>query len=1275
MSDPEPGEAGEQAADDPARPLNLTVPPELPIAEQAEAICAALQRSQVVVVAGETGSGKTTQLPKLCLAAGLGEHGLIGHTQPRRLAARSVAARIAEELGTPLGDYVGYSVRFSDQTGPNTRVKLMTDGLLLAEIQSDRLLSRYEALIIDEAHERSLNIDFLLGYLKTLLRKRPELKVIITSATIDVQAFAAHFDAPVIEVSGRGYPVEVRYREPAADEELADQVLACLEDLAGNPVGGNRARDVLVFLSGEREIFSLARELRGRLDHSWELLPLYARLPAGEQQKVFRPGKSRRVVLCTNVAETSLTVPNIGYVIDVGLARISRYSYRSKLQRLPIEPISQASARQRLGRCGRIAPGRCYRLYSEADFDGRPDYTDPEIKRTNLASVVLQMEVFRLGRIAQFPFLEPPDPAAVRAAVKLLEELRAIDGGRATDLGRAMARLPVDPRLARMLLEGARNGSLRELLIIVSALSVQDPRDRPEGQRSQADARHESFADKQSDFIAWLNLWAFSEQERENLTRRRYERLLRTRFLSVPRMREWRELHRQLRLACQKLRLTMNTEPASYEALHQALLSGSLAFVGRHDEKGRYEGASGLHFRIFPGSALFEARPKWLVAAEIAETQRVYARTVAHIEPRWIEAQAAHLLKRSYSEPHFSARRGETMAYEKVSFRGLMLTERRAVGYGRIDPAVSRALFIQEGLVAGALRQPPEFLEHNLLMLASLMDAEARTRRRDLLVGPELQAAWYEERLPASVLSARTLRRALGKDQALASVLAWTQDDLAAQRLPGLDDFPGALDLDGQQYPLTYRFAPGEPDDGVSVSLPLGKLNALPEAALDWSVPGFFESVCEAWLKSLPKPARRALAPLADRVPEVTAWLLDPRRYRQGQLRGALVAALAALYELRVTPSELSADRLPEHLQPRIVLLDSSGRELAASRSLATLRSDYEAQVSQTLADAGPPAFEQEHLAAFPERERLPHSVTLGVRAPGRTKSRTKSRTMGGKRGGSANAEPPPDAAERVVYPGFVDGGETVALKAFPDARSAAEANRAGLARLALLSQRRAARQIVKTLRGAKALQLHYAVLGSRDDLEQAFLLGCAWHFYFAGQGWIDSAVAFEARLQQAGSLVAYAAERQGRVEAAVQARFEAGRAVEQLQSPAFAAARADVEQQLIALAPPGLLLEASDPELEALPRYFQALIYRMTNLQGRVDRDQQAMATAARFAERLARLCEVPALAAEERAALETGLRELRVALFAEPLRLPKVSEKRLDRALRDSEVRHALV
>ena len=817
----------------------LAVPDELPIAAHADEIVRLLKAHQVVVVAGETGSGKTTQLPKLALRAGLGTRGLIGHTQPRRLAARSVAARIAEELAVPLGSAVGFAVRFSDQTSDATRVKVMTDGLLLAEIPRDRDLKRYEVLIVDEAHERSLNIDFLLGYLKRLCERRKDLKVIITSATIDVEAFAAHFDAPVVQVSGRGYPVEVEYLDP--DAPAAELVLECVERIEARP-GSGFARDALVFLAGERDIFSLARDLRPRLGERWELLPLYARLPAKEQQRVFQPGSRRRLVLCTNVAETSLTVPNIGYVIDAGLARISRYSYRSKLQRLPIEAISQASANQRKGRCGRLAPGVCYRLYSEADFEGRPEYTDPEIQRSNLAAVLLQMLVFGFGRMDQFPFLDPPEAGAIRAAAKLLDELQATRDGRVTELGRRMARLPIDPRLARMVLEADKRGALQEVLCIVAGMAGQDPRERPPGAQSAADDAHAQWVDGSSEFDAWVKLWQVAEAQREALTRRKYERWLKEQYLSVNRMREWRELHRQLKLAAQGLKLRFNQNPADYEGVHRSVLAGSLSFVGLHEEKGRYDGAGGLKFRVFPGSVLHGKAGKWLMAAEIAETKAVYARTVASIEPRWVEEQAAHLLKRQHFEPHYSAKRGEAVCYERVSLRGLTLVERRRVAYAPIDRDHARSLFLTEGLVTGALPQTPPAIAANLAAVRAVLKQEAMTRRRDLLIAPEEQAAWYDERLPPDVVNLRGLEGWLKKRKENAEALQWQEADLLAQAITGLEDFPTRLALSGSEARVRYRFAPGEVDDGPTIELPLGLLNAVNEAELEWSVPGLLRS-------------------------------------------------------------------------------------------------------------------------------------------------------------------------------------------------------------------------------------------------------------------------------------------------------------------------------------------------------------------------------------------------------------------------------------------------
>ncbi len=1230
--------------------LPLTVPAALPIADKAAEIVAALAQSQVLVVAGETGSGKTTQLPKLCLQAGLGRRGIIGHTQPRRLAARAVASRLAQELQVPLGDAVGYSVRFTDRTSEQTLIKLMTDGLLLAEIQADRLLRRYEVLIIDEAHERSLNIDFLLGYLKTLLTRRPDLKVIITSATIDVQAFAQHFDAPVVEVSGRGYPVAVEYFDEPNDnvEGLSELVMQCVARMEAATNRAGQARDALVFLSGEREIFNLARELRTRLSDRWELLPLYARLPASEQQRVFSSSSKRRLVLCTNVAETSLTVPNIGFVIDTGLARVSRYSYRSKLQRLPIEAISKASANQRLGRCGRIAPGVCYRLYAESDFLGRPDYTDPEIKRTNLAAVVLQMEVFRLGRIERFPFLEPPEPGAVRAAIRLLEELEAFDKGKATPLGRQMARLPVDPRLARMLLEGARQGALNEVLTIVSALSVQDPRERPQGQRGQADARHEQFADERSDFMAWLNLWTFSEIERQQLSRRRYERLLRSRFLSASRMREWREVHRQLRLACQSLRLTMNQVPADYSAIHRSLLVGSLGFVGRHEERGEFEGTGNLKFRIFPGSALFEQRPKWLMAAEISQTQKVYARCVARIEPAWIETQAAHLLKRQHSEPHFSVKRGEAMAYEKVSFRGLTLVERRRVSYTRIDPDLSRALFIREGLVAGALRKRPPFLDSNLAKVRGLLEEEAKARRRDVLISAEEQLAWYEQRLPPQVNSERSLLAWLRRRPENDQQLRWRSAELRRTAITGLAAYPAELQIEDQAFCLRYKFAPGEVDDGVSLEVPLGRLNALHPETLAWGVPGTFAQICEQWLKSLPKHKRRDLAPLADKNEAVANRLLSESRYRKGQLRQALARVVGELYDVNLQPSDFQPERVDSHLLINVRLLDSKGRLLEQSRDLADVQRRHEARLSAELAAGKPAEFEQDTLVAFPDALTLPPCLTLAAGT---------------------------DGGDRMVYPGFEDQGETVALRAYPTASSAAQANRLGLPRLALLAMTAVVRKIRKRLREERDLQLHYASFGSKEQLETHFLLGAAWNCFFADKPWPEHKVAFADLLERGESLPVYVDRVLPLLRQVLAERFAAGRQIEALQSPAFVATRADLQAHLAQLAPPELLLQASEQWLAALPRYFQAMGYRMQHLQGRVQRDQEAMAEIATFETRLQRLNSVQQFSQADFHVAFTALQELRVALFADPLRKPKVSAKRLDRLYREYEVRHALV
>ncbi len=1226
--------AGRRAAE-----VRIEYPQELPIAAHVAEIRELLQRHQVVVVAGETGSGKTTQLPKVCLEAGLGRRGMIAHTQPRRLAARTVAARIAEELETTVGAAVGYAVRFSDQTGPSTLVKLVTDGLLLTEIRRDKLLEGYDVVIVDEAHERSLNIDFLLGYLKRVLARRRDLKVVITSATIDVDAFSRHFgNAPVVEVGGRGYPVQVRY---LGDERpFEEKLLECIEDIETSPMGP--ARDVLVFQSGEREILETARLLREAVGERLEILPLYARLAFRDQQRVFQPGKRRRVVLATNVAETSITVPGIGYVIDPGLARISRYSYRSKLQRLPVEPISQASANQRMGRCGRVAPGVCYRLYDEADFAGRPDYTDPEIKRTNLASVVLSMEAFGLGDVGRFPFLEPPDPGAVRDARRLLEELGALDGHRLTDIGRRMARLPVDPRLARMLLAAGQHRSLAEVLIITSGLAVQDPRERPLDKRGSADRAHAEHADDRSDFLSLVKLWRFYEEARGATTRAELRRLLEKSFLSPPRMREWRELHRQLLLSVREQGMRPASEPASYADVHRAVLTGSLSLIGMHEEKGNYLGPRNLRFRIFPGSALAGRTPKWLMAGEIAETRRVYARSVAAVEPAWIEAAAAHLVKRRYGEPHWSARRGEAVAYESVTLYGLPLADQRRVSYTAIDPAVSRDLMIRHGLVRGDVKRPLPFLEHNLARVSELLEQEARGRRRDLVVSEDVQAALYQERLPSEIAGMAQLERWWRSASADARKrLFFTEAELgtgAGVRTPE-HDFPSELVLRGTAFPLEYRFAPGEPDDGISIRVPVGALPAVVSESLDWSVPGFFPAVCEQWLKSLPKAKRRLLAPVPDRVDEMLPLLTRADRYRQGRLSVALAAAVRDLFGVAVSADDWDRSRVDPHLLVNVKVVDEEGRLLAQGRDLQAQKDRFAEQVKARLDDGVAGGLERSGLTGFPDDVTMDDTLVLN------------------------------DGGTVVVYPAFVDGGDHVDLRLLASEEEQRRVNPGGYARLALLTVGRTASYLRKRVQnhvaGNRELGLHYAPLGSARQLEDELLRASAWYCFFAGAPLPRTADAFRTCVAARRDNLTETFERTLEALRRVLAlRFRVARLMADMSSPAYADALEDAARQLEALVPADVLSKTPPAWLGELPRYLEAFEYRLTHLQGKVSKDRDAVAVVSDFSRRLERAAAAPGADEETLQRLRFGIEELRVALFAEPLgSRGKVSPKRLDR------------
>ena len=1217
----------------------IEFPDDLPIAAHLDDIRGLLEKHRVVIVAGETGSGKTTQLPKLCLAAGYGVRGLIGHTQPRRIAARAVARRIADELHVALGEQVGYAVRFSDQTSPATMIKVMTDGLLLNEVTSDRALSNYEVLIIDEAHERSLNIDFLLGYLTTLLERRADLKVVITSATIDVEAFAKHFaGAPVVQVSGRGYPVEVVYKPPdETDPDVDAQILDAIRDAERRPLRG--ANDVLVFLSGEREIHETSKLLRRELRDRYDILPLYARLPTAEQQRIFAPGGRRRIVLATNVAETSLTVPNIGFVVDPGWARLNRYSYRSKLQRLPIERISQASADQRKGRCGRVAPGVCYRLYSESDFLAQPTYTDPEIRRTNLAAVVLQMRAFELGEIETFPFLEPPDSRAIRDALTLLTELGALEGDRLTLIGRTMARLPIDPRLARMLVEAARLNALTEVLVIASGLAIQDPRERPLDARAAADAAHATFADKRSDYLAYWNLWNWYEASRQTLSAAALKRACQQHFLSFMRMREWRDLHRQLVLAVRQLNMRANAEPADYAAVHRSILAASLSLIGMKDERDEYLGARSLRFRIFPGSGI-GGRPKWLVSSEISETQRVYARCVAAVEPDWIEAASAHLSKRTFGEPHWDARRGEALGYEKVTLFGLTLVERRRVAYKRIDAAVARALFIRDGLLAGAVTTTGEFLRHNLDLVRDVREVEVRERRRDLLVTDDALASFYAERIPPDVVDVRTFehwrRSAESHDPRL---LFMSREDVLQRASVGdvENGFPSTAWLGGVEFRLRYSFAPGAPDDGVSLQVPIGLLAHVRREPLDWIVPGLLGAKCEALVRALPKSLRRPLAPVPEKIEAILPALLRADVYRHGRLERVLGERLAGSFDASIPLDAWKLDAIDAHLRMNVQVRDSNGGLIDQDRDVDALIGRLAARVEKQVGTRHVrDTLEAHSLTRFPNESVPPQRVL-------------------------------DDGHGRlIVYPTLEDRGASVSLVM---ARTEAEQRRLardGFARMVLLAEHKTARMLTKRLKEERTLGLHYAPLGNADALYDSLLRASVWHTFFAGAALPQSTAEFDARVAERGSRwIGCFDALLGHAKAILAARFAAMRALGESRSPAYVAAVKAMTAQVARLVPADFLDRIPLRYLGEVPRYLDAVVHRLEGLQGRVDKDRETSVEIDAFEARL------------EKVAAKLGARddlddarflieEYRVAVFAQRLRTKtKVSAKRVDAVL----------
>ncbi|MDC1436210.1 ATP-dependent RNA helicase HrpA [Gammaproteobacteria bacterium] len=936
----------------------ISYPQELPLSQKVSEIKQALEQNQVLIVGGETGSGKTTQLPKICLDLGRGQQGLIAHTQPRRLAARSVCQRIADELKVEVGKEVGYQVRFQNITSDISCIKLMTDGILLAEIQQDPLLKQYDTVIIDEAHERSLNIDFLLGHLKNLLPLRPDLKLIITSATIDLDKFSAHFNqAPIIEVSGRTFPVDTFYRPQleAEDKDLAENIIAAIRELfeleqKQQKGHKNRKGDVLVFLSGEREIRDIAQALRKEKFSNTEILPLYARLSNKEQNRVFQAHTGRRIVLSTNVAETSITVPGITSVIDPGTARLSRYSVRSKIQRLPIEAISQASANQRAGRCGRIAPGICIRLYSEDDFQQRPEFTDTEITRTNLASVILQMLNMDLGDIDSFPFLDKPETKAINDGIKVLQELGAVtDSGELNKTGKIMADMPVDPRHARMLMEASTRACLQEVLVIVSAMSIQDPRERPLDKQQAADEKHRLFQHPQSDFLSFLQLWQNFEDERQLLTQNQLRKFCQRHFLSYVRMREWREIHRQLHLQCRKLGLKENREPANEENIHQSILRGLIVQVARHHEDLEYIGTRNRKFQIFPGSSLFKKKCKWILAAELVETSKLYSRINCQIKPEWVESQAVSLLNHEYFEPHWEKRRGQVMAFEKVSLYGLTLIEKRKVAFNKIDPVVSRELFIRSALVALDIRTRADFFHHNRQLIEKVSQAEEKTRRRDILIEEETLFEFYDLLLPAHIYSTRNLESWYNKlDKKQKAALFLTEQDLINARSSEFDlnEFPDQLNTTFMSLKLDYKFAPGKTSDGISVDVPVSALKQLKEEDLDWLVPGMLREKCIALAKALPKPLRRLLVPIPDLVDEVLPAL---KSESTGNLRYLLAQKLTATTGVPIDPNYWLNYKLDEHLQMHIRVVDEVGSLLGTGRDLEVLQKQFAEEIQRNM--------------------------------------------------------------------------------------------------------------------------------------------------------------------------------------------------------------------------------------------------------------------------------------------------------------------------------------
>ena len=1237
---------------------NWQLTPGLPVSERAQEVIEAIRANRVVIVCGETGSGKTTQLPKICLMAGRGKKGMIAHTQPRRIAASSIAKRLAEETQTELGQFVGFKVRFTDKTQPEAKIKLMTDGILLAETQNDPLLKAYDTIIIDEAHERSINIDFLLGYLKGLLKKRPELKVIVTSATIDSDRFAAHFadekgrPAPVLNISGRTYPVEIRYNAIEENDETDDKSLMVAINDACDELSREGSGDILVFLPGEREIREAADYLRRMQPPTTQILMLFARLSADEQERVFRPSGSRRIVLATNVAETSITVPGIHYVVDTGLARMKRYSYRNKVDQLLIEPISQASANQRTGRCGRVANGVCIRLYSQEEFDRRPPFTDPEIMRTNLASVILRMKALRLGDIRAFSFVQAPPQRAIVDGVSLLKELNALDDEeRLTPIGRVLSKLPVDPKVARMLLAANEHQALSEVLIIASALSVQDPRERPLENQEAADAVHKAMADDKSDFLTFVKLWRYVQEASVNKeSNRKLTEEFKKKFLSPRRLREWKDVYKQLKEMVTELGWRLNTADATYEQIHISLLTGLLGNIGYKQPEDNpkvppFIGARSIKFHIWPGSPRVKKCGRWIMAAELVETSRLFARTVADIDCKWIEKVGSHLIKKSYTEPHWEKNQSSVMALERGTLYGLTIYAQRRVNFTDKDPVLARELFIREALVGGDFDCQASFFKHNQNLIREIRNLEHKSRRLDVLVDDALIERFYDQLIPADVVSGVTFeqwRKAAEKTNP--KLLYLSKEELMRHEASGITTqyFPKNLTMRGVEMALTYHFEPGSPRDGVTLAVPLYALNMVDEVAVEWLVPGMLKEKVQLLVKSLPQKYRRHCVPLPEYAKNFAARYES--RFAQMGLREAIIEDLREQFQITPLVQDFKLEMLPAHLTMNFKVLDEYGRQIAMARNLAGLRSELGLQAQKSFQ-----AVAAKEVEVTCDWDREITTWSFGE-LPEIMEIKRKNQSL-------------------IGHPALVDRGDFCTLEVFDDPEQAKKNHERGLIRLFKLSLREQIRFIEKALKDLQKIQMQASMVEVLSRVFESFevmqeaVVDATLKQTALVQPWPIDEMSFEKRRNDVkGKLSLIAQEMSRLLTEMVELALQVSRKLKQCPDKRVVE---DIQSQMSSLFYKDFLLKAGYEHLVHYPRYLRAILQRLEKWQDDQTKDAEKMRDVTRFVTLYEReVARRKGVVDERLVQFRWLIEELRVSLFAQKLRTPMpVSVKRLDK------------